>query len=796
VTTTLQEQLQASLGSSYTVERELGGGGMSRVFLAHEQRLGRKVVVKVLSPELAAEVSAERFEREARTAAKLQDPRIVPVLSSGEAAGLPFYTMPYVDGLSLRERIAEGPIPLASAVSILRDVALALEYAHEHGIIHRDIKPENVLIAGRGHASTGTAMVTDFGISKALANASTTGGGLTLTQQGATIGTPAYMAPEQASGDVVDARADLYAWGVMAYEMLAGAHPFADRTTAGALVAAHIRDTPPPLATQASGLPAPLVEIVEQALAKDPARRPASAGAIVQALDASVYGPARVRRAASVGAWAAAVVGVIAVSLAVVTLVRRAPEKGAAATRAPVARAIAVLPFRNAGADSDAYFAEGMSDELSTALGRLSTVRVASRTSAARYRDATAGDAGRALKVDAVLTGTVRRSGAQLRINTVLTNAIDGTETWSQAFNASATNVFDMQDMIARAIVDSLRVALTGASASVARAPRGTRDLEAYNLYLKGRYAWSRRGTDLLSAVKDYRAAIARDTSFARAYAGLAMAYTPMLVFGVGSDSVLPLAESSALHALRLDSTLAEAHLALANVRKMQWQWDEAGRHFRAAIAYSPEDATAHQWYGTYLYSLGRVDEATEQLVRARDLDPVSPALGTDVTYGLYVARRFDEALAEARRTVGLDTSLAISHWLTGLALIALDRPDSALRALETARRLGSTPDSRAALVKTYRMLGRTRDADATYASLARSYAADSSLGRDLAIAALAVGDTKTALAAVKRTIARREPMVTEYSLPCDPLLDPLKAEPEFVRVLTQVGMRLCPAAR
>jgi tetratricopeptide (TPR) repeat protein len=200
-----------------------------------------------------------------------------------------------------------------------------------------------------------------------------------------------------------------------------------------------------------------------------------------------------------------------------------------------------------------------------------------------------------------------------------------------------------------------------------------------------------------------------------------------MLVFGVGpGDSVVPLAEASAVHALRLDSTLAEAHLALGNVRKMQWKWDEAERHFRAAIAYSPEGATAHQWYGTYLYALGRVDGATEQLLRARDLDPVSPALGTDVTYGLYVARPYTAALAEGRRTVALDTTLAISHWLTGLALLALDRPDTALRAFETARRLGSTPDARAALVKTYQLLGRTRDASATYASLSRSYAADS----------------------------------------------------------------------
>jgi tetratricopeptide (TPR) repeat protein len=327
------------------------------------------------------------------------------------------------------------------------------------------------------------------------------------------------------------------------------------------------------------------------------------------------------------------------------------------------------------------------------------------------------------------------------------------------------------------------------------RAPRGTIDLEAYDLYLKGRYAWSRRGTDLLAAVKYYQGAIARDSNFARAYAGLAMAYTPMVVYGVGSvDSVLPLAEASALRALALDSTLAEAHLALANVWKMQWRWAEAEQQFRAAIAYSPDDATAHQWYGALLYSLGRVDSAVAQLEQARELDAVSAALGTDVTYGLYAARRFSEALTEARRTVTLDTTLAISHWLTGLALLALDRPDTALVALETARRMGSSPDARALFVKAYRMLGRTRDAESTYASLAQSYARDRALGRDVAIAAVVRGDLSTALAAVKGTIERREPIVTEYSLPCDPLLDPLKALPEFVRVLTEVGMRVCPA--
>lgn len=281
VTPDLYQQLQATLGPDYALERELGGGGMSRVFLAEEKRFGRRVVVKVLTPDLGVGLSAERFEREIRFAAQLQDPRIVPLLQAGHADELHYYTMPYIEGETLRDRLVRDPISVDEATGILLDVAMALEYAHTRKVVHRDIKPENILITGR------TAVVTDFGIAKAITDATLPGPNTTLTKFGSIVGTPAYMAPEQAAGDMIDARADLYAWGMVAHEMLSGVHPFARHTTAHALLAAQISETPKSLAEGRRDLPSALVSIVDRSLSKDPALRPAAASEIVAALGAA-----------------------------------------------------------------------------------------------------------------------------------------------------------------------------------------------------------------------------------------------------------------------------------------------------------------------------------------------------------------------------------------------------------------------------------------------------------------------------------------------------------------------------
>jgi tRNA A-37 threonylcarbamoyl transferase component Bud32 len=325
----LRDRLQSSLGSAYTLERELGGGGMSRVFVAKDEALGRDVVVKVLAPELAEGLSAERFAREIRVAAALQEPHIVPVLSAGVTVdGLPYYTMPFVRGESLRARLAAGALPLPDSVVVLRDVATALEYAHGQGLVHRDIKPENVLLSGR------TAVVTDFGIAKALAVSKTQApdgpAGGTLTQVGTSLGTPAYMAPEQAVGDAVDVRADLYAWGVVAYELLAGRHPFAGRTTAQQLVAAHLTEVPAPLATVRPELPGDLAALVARCLAKSSNERPASAQELLAVLEA--LGDATGRRATAArghplvaGALALTVLAGLGLAAASPQLLRRVP---------------------------------------------------------------------------------------------------------------------------------------------------------------------------------------------------------------------------------------------------------------------------------------------------------------------------------------------------------------------------------------------------------------------------------------------------------------------------------------
>src|SRR5688572_28299397 len=384
--TELRDRLQAALGDGYTIERELGGGGMSHVFLATERRLDRQVVIKLLPPDLAGGVSLDRFHREIQLVARLQNPHIVPVITAGEAEGVPFFTMPFVEGRSLRDLITAGTrVSISEGANILRDVATALAYAHERGIVHRDIKPDNVLLSG------GAAAVTDFGVAKAISSAreGTSAPGGSLTQIGFSLGTPLYMAPEQAAADPsTDHRADIYSFGVMAYELFAGAPPFAGRAPA-ALLAAQMTETPPLLSVARPDAPVPLVDLIRRCLEKDPTKRPQTATEIIHSLDQALVSSGT----SSLGAGAAPVVVapkrskvVLAIAFAAMFVIAATVglfvSRRAANDSAAVPRSVAVLPLENVGGgDSDRYFSEGITDELTSALGKVPGLRVASRTS-------------------------------------------------------------------------------------------------------------------------------------------------------------------------------------------------------------------------------------------------------------------------------------------------------------------------------------------------------------------------------------------------------------------------------
>ena len=819
----LKEGLQNVLGPSFTIERELSGGGMSRVFVAFDANLGRRVVVKVLPPELAASVSVDRFKREILLAATLQHPHIVGVLSAGEVDGMPFFTMPFVEGESLRARLErEGRLTVGRAVSILKDVARALAYAHERGVVHRDIKPDNVLLAGT------SATVTDFGIAKALLTAVQTDPGAdsqaaepesgtnsskgALTQLGTTIGTPAYMAPEQAAADpATDHRADLYSFGIMAYEILTGRVPFTSKTPQ-ALLAAQLTATPPPMGGLRADVPAALARLVMQCLEKEREKRPQSAREIAELLEhpdmvsgAFLSAPQLPARRPRFIAWAVAASLVVVAGAGVTLAVRGrddvasisqaggpAADSIAAAAAAARARAIVVLPFVNIGRDTtDDYLAEGLTNGLINAIGRVPGVRVASRSVArsAREKFSTAEEIGKALSVGRILEGTIQREGNRLRVTARVTNTDDGFMVWSDMFERTLKDVFAVQDEISNAIAEALggQIAPTPAAAGN---PRGTADDVAYDTYLRGRHFLEQRGEASLRRALDlFRRAAQRDPNFARAHAGMAAVYSVMPLYArVSPDSVFEPGFAAANRAIALDSTVAEAHAARAVLLNSRWRFDEAERDFRSAVRLDPRHAAAHQWYGEMLMVQNRIPEAVSQLARAVELDPVSPVIASSYAMALSLAKRDTDAVAQARRAIDLDSALFVPRMFLGYVHLAAGRNAEAIQELEIARALGGAlPYTIGLLGHAYARAQQGPSAAAIAGQLAAKADADSRA--TLAMVQIALGDTAQAMTNLEQAAVRRAPFFASLPLAA-PLFDPLRSTPRFQALLRAVGSR------
>ncbi len=804
--TDLRDRLQAALGDDYTIERELGGGGMSHVFLATERRLDRQVVIKLLPPDLAGGVSLDRFHREIQLVAKLQNPHIVPVITAGEADGVPFFTMPFVEGRSLRDLISSGAaMSITEGVNILRDVATALAYAHERGIVHRDIKPDNVLLSG------GAAVVTDFGVAKAISTARQgTAPGGSLTQIGFSLGTPMYMAPEQAAADPnTDHRADIYSFGVMAYELFTGAPPFAGRSPA-ALLAAQMTETPPPLSAARPDAPVPLVELVRRCLEKDPARRPQRATEIVQGLDQALVSSGHTALGTTVGqparktsrnVRALAFGATLAIAATAGLIISRRSGRDSAPA-ADSARSVAVLPLENiGGSDSDRYFSEGITDELTSTLGKIPGLRVASRTSvfALKGKGMDAREIAKTLKVSNLLEGTIRRSGERLRVTAQLTNATDGLALWSDTYERQMKDVFQVQDDIAGSIAGALRVALAPtpngknglASGTV---PAGTEDLAAYDLYLRGRYFWHQRGNDALHRAAEYFGqAIDRDPTFARAYAGLADALGLLPIYGTTpADSAFPLARKAAEKALSLDSTLAEAHTTLGLILKSTGEWDPAAAEFRRSLALDSAYATGHQWYAEVLIITGRVREAVAELERARDLEPLSPVINAELGYALGLAGRYQEGVLAGQRAVELDSTLWTGHAFLAFTRAFANEYATAVDGFRRAVKLGSGLDPLVGALAF--SLAKTGQVDSARAMLAPIEARAKGRGGSpiaIAMAYTGLGQKDAALTWLMRAAREKDPWLYAMSINA-PIFDAIRDDPRFADAART--MKLDPA--
>ncbi len=776
---TVPERLAAALADRYRIERELGGGGMSHVFLAREQGLDREVVIKVLARDVAADVSLERFEREIQLAASLQQANIVPLLAAGNADGVPYYTMPFVRGESLRGRLAQGPpLTIPECVGILRDVARALSYAHARGVVHRDIKPDNVLL------SHGAAVVTDFGIAKAVSASLTASGQATLTHVGTSIGTPTYMAPEQVAGDPeIDHRADLYAWGCLAYELLAGEPPFV-RSAPHQVLAAHIGETPVPIASRRPGAPAGLAGLVTRCLAKDPGARPESAEVLLRELEtvstpgsvpaAGTPAPARRR----VLAGAAVIVAVLAVGA--VLLVRTVGLGGGPAGAAPD-RSIAVLPLANlSGNPDDDYFGIGLAEEMTRALSKAG-MRVIGRTSAGALRARGMEDRSiaRELGVGALLTGSVQRAAGQVRIRVVL-SAADGVVRWSQAYDRPLTNVFAVQDEIAREVARELLGSL-GAPAAGTLVGQETADPEAHALLLQGTVLWNRRtGPMVRQAIGLLEQAVARDPGYARAHGWLAVAYSTLPWYDDGEPGPhFERALVAAERALAIDSAQAEAWSGSANALMGLGRLRESDARFREAIRQDSTFATAWGWHSLLAGRLGDFDEAWRRALRGVALEPASLITRVQVAQALIVWRRFAEADSVASRVIAADSSFTLAWMQRAEALVGLGRAAEAARVM--AERVAGRPGPRRGAIQGTHVwvlarADRTPEARQLLDQVRAAHGGQLPPVGDLAAALAALGDLEGGLMLLDRAIAAHDPWLAIRSR--SSRFDPLRADP------------------
>lgn len=810
----------------YRIVDKVGEGGMGVVYRAEDTRLGRRVAVKFLSAKLLEDpLAIERFQREARAASSLNHPNICSLYDIGTHQGQPFLVMELLDGSTLRRRISGTPLPMETMLDFASQIADGLDVAHTMGIVHRDIKSANIFVTDRGQIKIldfGLAKLTHAGGADQFAQTTMAVPTPQATQTGQTMGTLAYMSPEQARGEELDARSDLFSFGVVLYEMSTGREPFTGKTPA-LIFDAILRQHPVPPSEINPQAVQELDHIVLKALEKDRdlryqaaaelradvkrlkretdsaktavARPPSnpvqiSASAVTVSAPAPPVTPSMPTMLATPPMWRRAKTLAISATL-IVLLAAAALAYVLLRPASTTIESVAVLPFTSQGGAADTeYLTDGITETLINGLAQLPNLRVTARSVVFRYKGQTpdAQQAGRDLKVRAVVTGRVSVRGDRLVIQSELVQVEDGSQLWGNQYNRPQSDLLAVQDEIAEEILDKIQPRLSGEQRKKATR-RYTDNAGAYQTYLQGRYHWN-KGTieGYKRSIEYFQQAIGQDPKYALAFAGLADSYLSLGSYWVES---IPQAKAAAMEALSIDSSLAEAHVALGHIKLwLDWDWPAAETEFTQGIALNPSSALAHNQYAMYLATMGRMQDALGEVRRAQDLDPLSPIINSDLGWYLFYAGQPSDAIAQFRKTIEFDANSVSAHRGLGIALSQSGQHGDAVAELKQALRLSeNSPVVLGHLGAAYAAAKNRAEADATIRALAEMSTREYAPASATAIIYAALGDNARALDWLDKAYEEHDFAITQIA--GAPWYAALRKEPRFLKLLERLNLRL-----
>lgn len=833
----------------YRIIKRLGKGGMGEVLLAEDTKQhNRRVALKVLPPNLTSDESrVRRFKHEARAILALNHPNILTIFEIGETTDTHYIATEFIDGQTLRHCLWRNQIKVDEALGIAIQVAMALEAAHAAGIVHRDVKPENIMLRHDRFVRDRFVKVLDFGLAKLTERESAPSDpeavtmAITNTNPGAILGTSGYMSPEQAQGEPVDVRTDIFSLGVVLYEMVAGRQPFTGPTDSHIKVSIIDQD-PAPLSQQSAHVPRQLERIVSKALAKDRSKRYQTITDLKLDLEQlreeitlsasdlredaelrtetqlsqtgfgrSTAGQAGTAETTPLGAATTAVgtapmVAGIRPYKTAILIVAAATVVALIAGVAyfkysrPAISSVAILPFVNDSGDANAeYLSDGITESIINSLSRLPALKVMSRNAVFRFKGKSPDpqEVGRNLKVGAVLMGRLVKLNDRLIIKTELIDVADGTQLWGAEYNISLSDIFSVQDEISRTISAKLQLRLTGADEENL-AKRYTKDAEAYELYLKGRYFWNKRGeAGLRNGIKYFQAAEEKDPNYALAYSGLADSYSLLSDIGVVAPvTEMPQAKAAAQKAVDIDPTLAEGYTSRAFVKlAYDWDWLGAEADFMRALELNPRYPTAHQWYASYLVQMGKFDRAKQEIEQAQQLDPLSPIISSNAGLYSYFEHRYDDAIAQYQKTLEIDPGFWVAHHYLGLAYAKKGLNDQAIGELRNSLHSPGTgplkegaveddPEVAASLGFAYASAGRRGEAEAILERLKALSQRRYVSGLYLAIVYTGLNEKDRAVEYLNKAYESRHPGLVLIRV--DPIFDSLRADERFKQLIAR----------